>query len=343
MQGQSLRRLTWKFALVVACCWVAGAEAQEVCGLQTAVYDVIFANGFETPVPGLGPALGTVPGLTLGVTPTVSVTSPLPNAALPSQTVPVFGTYTGPENTGITVNGKIAYAQNGVFLVPIVSIDSSSPTLHVVATTFDGLTSSTDVAVQVPTQAPLVEMIPDLSAGFAPFNISFAFRIDPSIQVQSIAVDFDGDGVMDATTTDSTAILSHDFNSIGVYRPNIIVTSTTSQTYTAERRVIILDTAHWRDRLCNVYSYLRTQLVANQTTNALQAFAPDARSNYQQLFSAMGSQVPAAAAQLGTIAAGFVGPDEAHLAVVKQVGGVMQGAPILFIPDANGVWRIRAM
>jgi hypothetical protein len=95
--------------------------------------------------------------------------------------------------------------------------------------------------------------------------------------------------------------------------------------------------------LCNVYGYLRTQLAADQPANALQAFSTDVRSRYQQLFSAMGPQVVTAAAQLGTIAAGFIGPDDAQLTVVKQGAGVMQGYPIQFQPDENGVWRIRSM
>jgi len=339
MQCFRLGHLGFVVISLVASC---AGHAQEICGLQQATYDVIFADSFETPVPGLGPASGTVSGPTLGVTPTVTVTFPAPGI-LPSPTTAVLGTFTGPDHTGITVNGKIAYVQNGVFLAPLIGVDPGSQTLHVVATTFDGLTAFSDIAVTAPTQVPLVALIPDGNAGFAPFNISFGFKIDPSIQVQSIAVDFDGDGVTDYTTSDPKAIVSHDYNSVGTYRPNIVVTSATLQTYAAERRVIILDPAPWRDRLCNVYGYLRVQLAANQTTNALQAFASDVRTNYQHLVSAMGSQVTTAAGQLGTIASGFIGPDDAHLTVVKQGSGVVLGYPVVFMPDENGVWRIRAM
>jgi hypothetical protein len=236
MRGLSL------LVLVAAYLWTPMAQAQEVCGLQRAFYDVIFADPFETPTAGLGPALGTVNGPSLGVSPTIAVTFPSAGA-LSGPTTAVVGTYTGPEHTGITVNGKIAYVQNGVFLVPLVGVDPGNQSLHVVATTFDGLTTSTDVAVQSPAQAPPVTLLPDVSAGFAPFNISYSFKIDPSIQVQSIAVDFDGDGVTDFTTNDPAGSTSHDYDNAGIFRPNITVASTTAQIYTAERRVIILDPA----------------------------------------------------------------------------------------------------
>jgi len=81
-------------------------SAQEVCGLQSAVYDVIFANGFQAASGTLGNALGTVPSPTIGTTPTIVITYPAASAQLPANHTAVAGTFTGPDHTGITVNGK---------------------------------------------------------------------------------------------------------------------------------------------------------------------------------------------------------------------------------------------
>lgn len=315
----------------------------ETCGLQQIADDVIFMNGYDPAPTDLGSAAATVVPPTLGVTPTITITYPTGSTPLSSSTIDVQGTYTGPTHTGITVNGKVAYVQNGSFLVPDVAVDQANLSLNVVATTLDELNASATLGIQAPAQTAPVTLLPDANIGLAPFKIDFGLRIDPSIPVQTVSVDFDGDGNIDATTTNPNVIPGHNYTTPGIYRPNVIITTGTPQIYTVERRIMVLDPTPWRDRLCQVYSHLRTQMSANQPANSLLAFAPEQRSKYQALFNAMGGQLPTAATQLGTLATGLMGPESAYFTLVKPVNGKLEGYPLEFAPDEKGVWRIRGM
>src|SRR5882724_7171021 len=313
------------------------AQAQEVCGLQAAVYDMIFANGFQPGSGTLGNPLGTVLSPTIGVTPTATITYPTANALLSTNHTAVAGTFTGPNHVGIVVNGQTAYTFNNSFLVPDVPLSSSDPTLNLTATTLDELNVSTSISVQLPAQAALVRLDADASVGIAPFNIDFFLTTAPSLQVQGISIDYGDGGTFSGGGT--AAIPGHTYAAPGIYVVSAMLT-TISGPVSVDRRVIVLDIQDLRNRLCGVYAYLRTQLTAQDETHALQAFDPLDRTRYQNFFTAAGqTQLPALASELGTLAAGMVGPREAHLTAVKTISGVVQGYVIEFAPDENGVWR----
>jgi len=317
-------------------------SAQEVCGLQSAVYDVIFANGFQAASGTLGNALGTVPSPTIGTTPTIVITYPAASAQLPANHTAVAGTFTGPDHTGITVNGKTGYTYNNSFLVPDVPVDASHLTLQATATTLDELSATASNTVQLPAPTPSVRLDTDASVGLSPFNIDFFLRADASLTVQSFTITY-GDGGTFTGSTGATAIPSHNYTTPGIYIVGASV-STSTGSMTVDHRVIILDVQQLRNRVCGVYSYLRAELTAQDVPHALQAYDPVDRPRYQTFFTSAGSsQLAPLAGLLGTIASGLVGPNEAHMTVVKTVGGVVQGFPIEFAPDENGVWRIRQM
>lgn len=300
-------------------------------------------DSFDPPQPGLGPALGTVAAPVLGIAPTVTVTSPTAGMLVPSRTVAVTGTYTGPDHTGITVNGIVAYAQNGTFLAPDVGLDPQNPGIDVVATTLDGLTKTTSFSVQLPGAEPPVALLADADAGPAPFRIAFSARIDAGLAVKNVAIDYDGNGSTDYANADPDTIPPHDYATPGIYRAKVTITLNDNSVLMAERRVIVIDHAAWRDRLCRVYAHLRTQMAANQPDKALLAFAADVRPKYQSLFNAMGPQLPTAASHLGTLATGLIGPDQAYFTTLRETGTTVEGFPVMFAPDVDGVWRIRGM
>lgn len=343
MQRCGVRRWVQAVVVVAPVILLAAplALAQEVCGLQSAVYDVIFANGFQPGSGTLGNPLGTVSSPTIGVTPTVTITYPTANALLSTNHTAVAGTFTGPSHVGIVVNGQTAYTFNNSFLVPDVSLISSDPTLHLTATTLDELNASTSTSVQLPAQAPLARLDADASVGIAPFNIDFLLTTDPSLQVQGISINYGDGGTFSGGGT--AAIPGHTYATPGIYVVSATLT-TMSGSVSADHRVIILDIQELRNRLCGVYAYLRVQLAAQDQTHALQAYDPLDRVRYQSFFTAVGqAQLPALASELGTLAAGMVGPREAHLTVAKTISGVVQGYLIELAPDENGVWRIRQM
>lgn len=340
--SRSAARALTIVALVMSGSSVMSAYAQEVCGLQTASFDIIFTNGFDVPASGLGPPVSTVQPPALGVMPTIAVTYPASGATITSSKVQMAGTYTGPTDTGVSVNGVRAYVYNGNFLTPSFTLASGLNSLPVQATTLDGMIATTSLSV---TSAPLsarIELFSDADAGYWPFGIGFSIGVPSTILVQNVVVDF-GDGTANYTGTTSNAIPRHLYTAAGIYTAQATVTDATSNQYTAQHRVAILDVASQRQVLCSVYAHVRTRMAASDVSAAVYAFHLKQRQKYATLFNALGINLPIASTRLGTIANGTLTPIDAELILVTEQAGQVSGYPMHMSPDGKGVWRIDAM
>jgi hypothetical protein len=252
MERYGSHRLKWTFALIAMCLWNLTAQAQEVCGLQTATYDILFANGFDPLKTGVGPSTETVLPPTLGTTPTITIASPASGPTLASSKVQVSGTFTGPTDTGVNVNGVRAYLYDGHFLTKPFTLQSGSNTLTATATTIDGLTASASETVSQGTDSGVVLSV-SADASFSPTTLTYSIAVPTAIIRQSISLDY-GDGSPPYT---GTGALSHAYAAPGVYVAQLTLTDTNNVQYTTQHSVAILSTPELRRTLCSVYALVR--------------------------------------------------------------------------------------
>jgi hypothetical protein len=318
------------------------AFAQETCGLQYAKYED--PNG-PKPVEGfgLGPALTTVMPPSLGVTPTVTITYPTAGSVLPLGKVQIAGTVTGSTNTGVAVNGIRAYVHNGTFLTPEIQVDGTTTNIEAQATSMDGLSVTTSVAVSVSGSAPDARIAADVPVGFAPFPVNYFASLASGLHLQSVSVDFNGDGSSDYSGTSLGYLPTYTYNLAGVYTATATFTLDNSQQIVARQRIIALDLSEQRNNLCSVYAHLRSRLLAQDVDGARNALMGGLDARLSPLFTALGSRMPTVAAQLGPLADGLIGLDSADLIAVRDRIAEVHGYPIHFARDAKGVWRIDSM
>lgn len=181
----------------------AFAAGQELCGI-----DSIFYDGYEVatsnPASASAPGAISSPGIAISITgPTLSasVSYPASGATADGPGVDVVGSYTGPTDTGITVNGVLASVDGGHFLAPAVPLQPGANTLNVVAANISGgsATATSSVTRGLATAAP-VQLHVIRRVGFAPMQIEFSPSVGvlPNGATQSaLAIDYDGDGVDD--------------------------------------------------------------------------------------------------------------------------------------------------
>ena len=338
MERHDARRLIGMFVFLLVFCGTFSAHAQEACGLQTATYDILFANGFDLPKTGLGQATETVLPPTLGTTPTITITAPASGATLAAGTVQVSGTVTGSTDTGVSVNGVRAYINNGHFLTKPFTLQSGSNTLTATATSIDGLTATATESVSQSSSSG-VTLSASVDAGFSPASVVFSAGVPASIITQSLTIDF-GDGSPPYTGTSAP---SHAYTAAGIYTAQLTLTDNHSVQYTSQRLVAILSTPELRRTLCSVYALVRTRLAAGDAPGALNAFHVKQQQKYGTLFTKLGANMPTAATRLGTVANGIVGINDAELILVLDQSGQVNGYPLHLSPDISGVWRIDAM
>lgn len=282
----------------------------------------------------------------------VDVTSPGINATIADEMVDVAGTFAGPVNTGITVNGIVAATVDGHFLASGVPLTAGVNTLTVTATTLPGAVATTAIPVtRAGTPSSPVSFTVDASTGSslpAPATIVFDVAVGTlpgNATLRSVALDADGDGASDFTAP-SLVSLPTKFTYVrpGLYTATLRIASTNGSTYIARREVLIEDFAAQRAMLCDVYGYLKNRLNAQDAMGASNAFQPAMRSRYQAQFAKIGSQMPKVVPRLGVIVDGQIGAGYAFLTLVRDnPDHTRSGFPLRMTQGTDGVWRISEM
>ncbi|MBX3687970.1 hypothetical protein [Dokdonella sp.] len=320
------------------------ALADETCGLPS-TFDVIFIDGFD------GAAATALANPTVAqleqrrrarvlTAPTIAITYPVSGATIADTKIDVVGTYTGPDNTGIAIGSAVAYVQNGQFVIPALPLASGSNTLTAVATTLDGQTASASVGVSGASTSAALTLSANQLAGFSPFTITFrsAFR---GGTIQSVAVDYDGNGTDDYTGSSLPSPFSHTYNSPGIYPVRLTIHAVGGSVYTATQRVVIQDLEAVKTTVCGVFGYFRENLAGNQIATATQALGDAAKERYTPFLNGLGATNAAqVATQLGTIANGVFGVDTTSLIVVATVNSELLGFTVGINRGDDGVWRI---
>jgi hypothetical protein len=282
----------------------------------------------------------------------VTIASPSPSATVSDTAVDVAGTFVGPTNTGITVNGVVAATVNGQFLASGVPLTAGTNTLTITATTLPGATATTSETVtQGGAPASPISLTIDgqsSPSGFAPATITFDYAIGAlpnNASVQSVAIDVNGDGIFDYSAPTLAALPSgFVYSQPGMYTATFKVVDTNNNTYFAYRTVLIKSVGAQRNMLCDVYAYLKDRLNAQDATGATNAYQAMVQGPYASLFTDPGANLPTIASTLGSIANGFIGQGYAEMIVVRDnADQTRNGFPLRMTLGPDGVWRIGEM
>jgi YVTN family beta-propeller protein len=320
----------------------------ELCGFEPSPEDPP-QTGFVPirQVAGAMASLGIDRSIAALAPPSVAITSPSNAATVHGRAVDVAGTFEGPVNTGITVNGVVAATVGGRFLAVAVPVEAGQNDLQAVATTMTGATATATVSVQVdPAPPPIAFEASDQvgQVGYGPFRAAFRLVLDhlPSGTTPGhLMIDFDGNRFWDYEGPTPDAPSAYLYAHPGLYRAQVKLNG---NTFAAERYILVRDRIVQRSMLCDVYGYLRDRLAAQDLTGAGHAFHEDRRAEYLDLLTALGVQMPVFAQRLGTIADGQFSGSMADLLLVRdQPDETRSGYPLRLMQGTDGVWRILEM
>lgn len=285
---------------------------------------------------------------------TVEITSPITNSTTADAYIDVVGSFSGPTNTGITVNGIVAQTVNGQFLAPNVPLNPGINTLNIIATTLTGATATASASI-TREGTPLflsidVDNHSNQSTGYAPQTITFDLTIgslpnNASILTVSVEYGYNLNSFIDNTgSTTNGAKKSFTYFSPGLYEVRLKIVDNNYNTYSAARHVLIQNFNMQRSMLCDIYGYLKDRLKAQDAAGAANAYQPLIRNQYQLQFATYGAQMPLVATNLGTIAAGRIAPGYADLTLIRDNSDqTRNGFPLRITQGIDGVWRISEM
>lgn len=273
----------------------------------------------------------------------VTILSPASGATLNSDHTLVIGTYKGPLNTGITVNGVVAETDGDNFYADNVPLNAGANTLTATATTPSGASATDSVTVTGSGQPPQVQISADPQSGIAPLQVSFTVTNNTTNTITKIDVDFDGNGTLDITKTNPDTPIEHTYTTPGVYQASVSVTDNLGQTYTSNHVIVARSVASMDILLRGVYGDLLDDLRSGNIEAALQSVSGGANEKYRRVFSALKSDLATVVNNLGTLQDGAISNEMAEYVIVRNTPDGPQAFLIYFIRSEDGIWRIDGM
>ena len=271
----------------------------------------------------------------------VSLASPSNGATIPGDTALVSGAFQGPPNTGIAVNGVVAVTDGGRFYASVPLL-SGSNTLTVTATAPEGDTATQSITVTGGGSPPFsVSASPQ--EGIGPLTVSFRVGASSAATIQSVALDANGDGAVDQSSSDPNASLTYTYAVPGLYLAKVTVTDAAGNAYPFVLPVRVRTYQDMDGMLRGVYYGMLEKLRLQNVPSALTAVTAGVYKKYEAIFQALQSNLPAIVPALGGLAVGTIGGDLAEYVLVRGSGDAAQSFLIYFLRGDDGVWRIDGM
>jgi len=280
---------------------------------------------------------GTAPALGL------SVLTPLAGSTVNESHVGVSGTYQGPANVGITVNGSTAQIIGDGFCAGNVPLETGSNQLDVIATAQDGTTATQSLLV-TSTGSSLVELEADAEIGFASHTVTFSLTDNTGATLTSIEYDIDSDGTPEYTTADTMTTYQHTYTAPGCYTATVTATDDIAVTYTGTHTIVVQDVQGMQNHVTSIYYQMMDTLRKGDVSAAMGYVTETMEDKYEAAFNALSpAELAAYIDSIGAIAGGSFGDETAEIVVVREENGKLQAFPVYVVREPTGNWRIGGM
>lgn len=277
----------------------------------------------------------------------VTVASPISGATISGDTVLVSGTFQGPANTGITVNGVVASISANQFFAN-VTLQPGANALAVTATTPDGATANQTLTVTSAGQAPF-RVIAEPFEGVAPLKVTFRVESASGRINQGMDIDFDGNGSVDLPVVDlpvsdpiSTMEYTYTYATPGVYTAKFTILSQ-GKIYSADATVVAQAPALIDGQFKAIWDGMNGALNAQNKPKALAYLNQSAQAKYGPVFDTLLPYFPGITASYSALQRVSVSSEIGEYAVNRVIDGIDQIFFIYFLRDADGVWRLDSM
>lgn len=277
------------------------------------------------------------------ITPTLTITSPAPNASIAADFVLVTGTYQGPPNSGVTVNGVVANNDGqGNYFVNNVPLVTGQNTLTVALTTPDGQTAVQTQTVTSTSTAPLrIYAEPDAAVGSGTFVIRLENRTANAyteVLYQNL-----GGGQLDSSALDQSTLGKIAYTAPGSYTPRFSVTDSAGNTYTQSLELLVHDRATLDAMLKSAWTDLTSALSAGDKSSAMRVLSSPARVKYGPVFDELAPYMAQIIPDWSPPMTGTLSSEIGEFAIRRVLGGMKQVFFVYFVRDGYGIWRLGSM
>ncbi|MDA8239693.1 MAG: hypothetical protein M0Z67_04880 [Nitrospiraceae bacterium] len=276
---------------------------------------------------------------------TITITSPTDGSTIYRPDIMVKGILVTPGNeTGVTVNGKVAMVYNNQFVANHVPLTDGANTIFVTATDTAGNTATTAIAITADTSYPYVTLTANVESGVSPLTVNFSASTAIPNAVETYQADFDGNATIDYSgpTFDNVSNL---YSSPGIFFATLGVADIAQTTYTDTIAIVPVDGNNYDAMLKGIWNSMKGRLQVQDVAGASNYYSAVSKAKYSGIFSALVSNLPEIVANMQDISLNYIGSDVAEYRIIRNE--TVNGKPtdvmyfIYFVKDEDGLWKIQ--
>jgi hypothetical protein len=285
--------------------------------------------------------------ITVASAPVLQVAAGQDGASVDDNLVRISGSINAPANCSVLVNGVAATVDEaGNWFIDMVSLSPGTNTLTITARTSESDEVSQTITVNS-TGTKSFDFSLTATEGIGPLQVTGILSERASTAIARVEFDADDDGTIDRTVTaiqDGRAEATFVYPSPGIYVMRVRAFDQDGLLlYTASRSIYVVPPSVLRNRVHHVYDAMVGSLLGGNASRALGAVSPEARDTYAAIFNSLGTDLPAAAANLGAMEVRLVGETIAQIIVLRNLNGQTLVFPVQVMKDDLGIWRISGM
>lgn len=273
----------------------------------------------------------------------ISITSPVDLSSVQSDSINVEGTFKGPMNSGVTINGQAAsVSPDGDFVLNDFALSKGINNLKVILTTLDGSLVTKEILVNSDGQTIPFKFEPSFSSGPAPFNIELEFTWYNKELIQKIEVDYEGDGIIDFTTNKEQESFTTTYIQPGIYHPSITVT-TDIEVYQKEIVILVQSRESMIQMFTANWNGMNNALVQGDINTALSYMDGFGKKQYGPVFEVLKDKMPQIVQSYSQPQGVLITNSVGELAINRLYQGQNRIYFIYFMRDKDGLWKLHNM
>lgn len=241
--------------------------------------------------------------------------------------------------TGVTVNGKLADIYGNQFVANSVSLVEGVNTITVTAKDTANNSATTSVTVNAVTTGSYAKLSSNLDSSIAPLTANFSISLS-NFTPASYQMDYEGDGVVDYAGTTFENI-SHVYTTEGIFYPKVTVTDNSGNTYSGTIAITVLSKTEMDTLLKGKWEGMKGGLSQSNIEKALTYIAAPSQNMYRYNFELMSSLLPTIAQDMGNITLVKIVANLAEYEMTATQDGQTLSFYVEFVRDTDGIWKIR--
>jgi hypothetical protein len=269
---------------------------------------------------------------------TVAFTSPQNGAALTGTSVIVQGTFHGPANAGLTINGAVAAVDSQNNFYANVPLQAGGNAITATVTASTGQTQTQTINVTSDGAAPFLTVVASTNEAVGPVTVTYTLS---NSSATDAAVNFGGSQL--TVPAGQSVNFTGSYSGTGAFLTTVAATDGSGNSTTQTLLLMLDDPVKIDQQLQAAWNDMNAALINGDKPTAMNYLSPGAQSTYGPVFDALMPDMASIVASFSTRRLGTLSSELGEYAITRNLDGVTNVFFVYFVKDANGVWRLDSM